>query len=174
MAGQGFVKKSNFGLSPSVLDDSDVAMAKTLGLLRSDIVFQDSDPDKQVYGVAYSRREHVASEPHGTQKAIQARCKELAEACGFPIAHGKLQQQVKRGNTRTQDVATLTTLVETEMLPRYDGKTDKMTRAAISSFLLGKRHKVARSAVSRIKGILMSVFAVTVWTATRNSRAIFD
>ncbi|OWY99981.1 hypothetical protein PHMEG_00028925 [Phytophthora megakarya] len=53
-----------------------------MGLLRPGIaVPQDQDG----YGVAYARRDNVGTEYHGSQKAIQLRCKEYAQACGFQL-----------------------------------------------------------------------------------------
>ncbi|KAF4149363.1 hypothetical protein GN958_ATG01443 [Phytophthora infestans] len=51
-----------------------------------------------------------------------------------PPAEGTIaRSQLTKRNT-AQDLATLTHLIEAEMLPRYDGKTNKMTGAEIARF----------------------------------------
>ncbi|ETN07129.1 hypothetical protein PPTG_13526 [Phytophthora nicotianae INRA-310] len=203
-------KNLNHGAAQFTLDSSDLAMATNLGLLKTDVQVQDTDPSKSDFGVAYCQRANVASETHGTQKAIQARCKEFAQSCGFQLAVSSYSSKPNQGGNakyvckilkgmhfydhsidpnditcpfsinvsgingnwkvtrvnfthnhvkhvgfsgrpfaersvarpasdmrnRAQDVAALTQLVEDEMLPRYENKTERMTGAAIASFLL--------------------------------------
>ncbi|ETO70915.1 hypothetical protein F444_12662 [Phytophthora nicotianae P1976] len=73
---------------------------------------------------------------------------------GRPVAEGYVARPASDKRNRTQDAAALTQLVEAEMLPRYENKTERMTGAAIASFLLGKGHKIALSAISRIKAAI--------------------
>ncbi|KAF4149448.1 hypothetical protein GN958_ATG01420 [Phytophthora infestans] len=218
-------KARTFGSAPFVVNVSELDMARSLGLLRQDVPIEVTDCSKSNYGVAYQRRENIGIETHGSQKAIQERCKELAQSSGFqlfvksfsskandsgnakyickklngqqffdkntsydeiecpfainvhgvdgswkvtrinfahnhvmrvgfteqPPAEGTIaRSQLAKRNT-TQDLSTLTHLIEAEMLPRYDGKTDKMTGAAIARFLVGKGQKLGPSVISRIK-----------------------
>ncbi|ETP31310.1 hypothetical protein F442_19818 [Phytophthora nicotianae P10297] len=181
-------KARTFGSPLFVVNDSELDMARSLGLLRQDVPIQGTDPSKSKYGVAYQRRENIGIETHGSQKVFQERCKELAQSSGFqsfadsfnnvngvngswkvtptkfghnhvmrvgfteqPLAEGIIARSnfVKRNTT--QDLATLTHLIEAEMLPRYAGKTDKMTGAAISRFLVGKGKNIGPSVISRIE-----------------------
>jgi hypothetical protein len=58
---------------------------------------------------------------------------------------------VKDKRNTTRSVKELTHLIETEMLPVYEGNTDRMTGSAIAEFLVGKGVKVSASSISRIK-----------------------
>eukprot|EP00644_Phytophthora_capsici_P008107 jgi/Phyca11/125815/e_gw1.60.138.1 len=60
-------------------------MTRSLGLLRQDVQIEVTDCSKSNYGVAYQRRENIGIETHGSQKAIQERCKELAQLSGFQL-----------------------------------------------------------------------------------------
>ncbi|ETM37157.1 hypothetical protein L914_16265 [Phytophthora nicotianae] len=73
---------------------------------------------------------------------------------GHPVAEGSVARPASDKRNRTQDKAALPQLVEAEMLPRYENKTERMTGAAIASFLLGKNHNIALSAISRIKAAI--------------------
>ncbi|ETM33550.1 hypothetical protein L914_19232 [Phytophthora nicotianae] len=68
-----------------------------------------------------------------------------------PLAEGIIARSKFVKRNTTQDLATLTHLIEAEMLPRYAGKTDKMTGAAISRFLVGKGKNIGPSVISRIE-----------------------
>ncbi|ETN20442.1 hypothetical protein PPTG_21299 [Phytophthora nicotianae INRA-310] len=46
-----------------------------------------------------------------------------------PVAEGSVARPASDKRNRTQDVAALTQLVEAEMLPRYENKTERMTGA---------------------------------------------
>ncbi|ETL82685.1 hypothetical protein L917_17194 [Phytophthora nicotianae] len=68
-----------------------------------------------------------------------------------PLAEGTIARSKFAKRNTTQDLATLTHLIEAEMLPRYDGKTDKKTGAVISRFLVGKGKNISPSVISRIE-----------------------
>ncbi|KUF71445.1 hypothetical protein AM587_10012246 [Phytophthora nicotianae] len=57
-----------------------------MGLLRPGVAIQEAKPGKGDYGAAYARRDNAGAEYHGSQKAIQIRYKEFAQACGFQLA----------------------------------------------------------------------------------------
>ncbi|ETK87985.1 hypothetical protein F441_07841 [Phytophthora nicotianae CJ01A1] len=56
-----------------------------MGLLRPGVAIQEAKPGKGDYGAAYARRDNAGAEYHGSQKAIQIRYKEFAQACGFQL-----------------------------------------------------------------------------------------
>ncbi|KAJ8548479.1 hypothetical protein ON010_g11193 [Phytophthora cinnamomi] len=56
-----------------------------MGLLRPRVAIYQADPTKDGYGVAFARRDNVGTEYHGSQKSMQARCKEFARGCGFQL-----------------------------------------------------------------------------------------
>ncbi|ETO62038.1 hypothetical protein F444_20017 [Phytophthora nicotianae P1976] len=171
-------KARTFGSASFVVNDSELDMARSLGLLRQDVPIQGTDSSKSKYGVAYQRRENIGIETHGSQKNTsydEIECPFAINVNGVngswkvtptkfghnhvmrvgfteqPLAEGIIARSnfVKRNTT--QDLATLTHLIEAEMLPRYAGKTDKMTGAAISRFLVGKGKNIGPSVISRIE-----------------------
>ncbi|POM81886.1 Hypothetical protein PHPALM_76 [Phytophthora palmivora] len=223
-----------YGVVPFALDAADIAKACELGLLRQNVPVQQADSTKEDFGIAYARRDNVGAEYHGSQKAIQLRCKEYAKACGFqslvqhfsskgqgggnakyvckklngqqffdqtvanediscpfsinvsgcdgfwkisrvnfchnhikhvgfssrPVAEGTVARPIKDKRNTTQNLKDVIDLVQTKMLPLYQGKTDKMVGAAISEFLVGEGIKVSASAISRIKRGIDDVNAI--------------
>ncbi|KAE9353107.1 hypothetical protein PF008_g5145 [Phytophthora fragariae] len=71
-----------------------------------------------------------------------------------PVAEGTIPRPAKDKRNATQSIAELTRLAESEMLPLYEGKTEKITGAAISDFFVSKGFTVGASAISRIKRVL--------------------
>ncbi|ETM99479.1 hypothetical protein PPTG_18734 [Phytophthora nicotianae INRA-310] len=213
-----------YGNAPFILETGDLTSAIASGLLRPNVFVQQTDRNLENYGVAYSRKDNIGIETHGSQKAIQTRCKEFAKSCGFqlkvagfsskhgggnakyvckklngqqffdkeadqgaiscpfffnvsgvagewkviranfchnhlknvgfsgrPVAEGTIARPDKDLWNTTQQVDEMIRLVRSEMLNKYEGKTDRMTGAAIAKFLLGKGISTGRSSISRIK-----------------------
>ncbi|OWZ13307.1 hypothetical protein PHMEG_00013391 [Phytophthora megakarya] len=218
-------KEKVFGQAPFSLEAADLASAQSLGLLRNEVIVQQSDPSRQDYGVAFFNCDNVGVEYHESQRAIQTRCKEFAQSCGFqllvesfsskrngvgnakyvckklngqpffdnevsledvvcpfsfnvcgnegfwkvtrvnfchnhvrqvgfssrPVAEGSIPRPVKDKRNTTQNLLEIRRLIEVEMLPMYEGKTERMTGVAISDLLIGRGFKLSTSAISRIK-----------------------
>ncbi|KAJ8525308.1 hypothetical protein ON010_g15807 [Phytophthora cinnamomi] len=130
----------------------------SMGLLRSEIPVQQTNPSLDDYGVAYDRRDSIGSEYHGTQKAVQMMFKAFAQAASFQLRVESFSSKYDGvGNTNTLE---LTRLVESKMLPLYECKTDKMAGSAISDFFVSKEFKVSLSAISRMKRIVAEANSV--------------
>jgi hypothetical protein len=56
-----------------------------MGLLSSRVAAQQYDSSQDDFGVAYLNRDNVGTEYHGSQKDIQLRFKEFAQACDFQL-----------------------------------------------------------------------------------------
>ncbi|POM76066.1 LOW QUALITY PROTEIN: Hypothetical protein PHPALM_6739 [Phytophthora palmivora] len=225
MASSSSKKIPCYGVVTFALNAADIAKACELGLLRQNLPVQQVDSTQEDFGIAYARRGNVGAEYHGSQMAIQLRCKEYAKACDFQllvqhisskgqgggnakyvckklnrqpffdktvtnedmscpfsinvsgcdgfwkisrvnfchnhikhvgfssrsVAEGTVARPIKDKRNTTQNLKNTIDLVETKMLPLYQGKTDKMVEMAISEFLVGEGIEVSTSAISRIK-----------------------
>ncbi|ETN23998.1 hypothetical protein PPTG_00465 [Phytophthora nicotianae INRA-310] len=197
-----------YGNAPFILEPGDLTSAIVSGLLRPNVFVQQTDRNLENYGVAYSRKDNIGIETHGSQKAIQTRCKEFAKSRGFQLKVAGFSSKHGGGNAKyvckklngqqffdkeadqgaiscpfffnvsgvagewkliranfchnhlknvgfsgrlvaeatiarpdkvlrntTQQVDEMIHLVRSEMLNKYEGKTDRMTGAAIAKFL---------------------------------------
>ncbi|ETP00267.1 hypothetical protein F441_22314, partial [Phytophthora nicotianae CJ01A1] len=62
-----------YGNAPFILEAGDHTSAIASGLLRPNVFVQQTDRNLENYGVAYSRKDNIGIETHGSQNAIQTR-----------------------------------------------------------------------------------------------------
>jgi hypothetical protein len=79
---------ASYGSFPFGLEASDLAAAKTFGLLRDDTPINTTDSSAEDYGVAQEKKRNIGSECYESQQAIQQRYKLFAQSCGFQLIVG--------------------------------------------------------------------------------------
>ncbi|GMF63891.1 unnamed protein product [Phytophthora fragariaefolia] len=79
------VVPKNFGTVPFTLDASDLALAKSFGLLREDTPMNILSPQDDNFGVAQDDKCNIGDDFYQTQKAIQQRCIQFAPRAGFQL-----------------------------------------------------------------------------------------
>ncbi|KAE9126403.1 hypothetical protein PF010_g5280 [Phytophthora fragariae] len=75
----------SYGVLPFVLDDSDVATAKTFGLLREESPINTTDRRLPDYGESYNKKQDIITVLYASQQAVQQHCKQFALDCGFQL-----------------------------------------------------------------------------------------
>ncbi|OWZ10247.1 hypothetical protein PHMEG_00016928 [Phytophthora megakarya] len=81
-------------------------------------------------------------------------CHNHVRQVGFssrPVAEGTIPRPLKDMRNNTQNLLEIRRLIEVEMLPMYEGKTERMTGVVISDFVIGRGFKLSASAISLIK-----------------------